>query len=333
MKFFGHPSAGAANRRSAEFLKFLLAGICLVAPLSQFAATFIENFSGNPSLSGWQTYGNTNLFQWDSTNQNLTVTWDSTQTNSYFCHSLGTILAKSDAFNLSFDLQLNDIAWTGSPELAVGLFRYSDATNTTFSRPAANTPNLFEFDYFPDNGAGQPAIVGTLTDTNVSSTNKKDFFFAYDNLLLNAGISYHVVLTHDAGQTNITGQIFTNGQPYTSLLHTFRAPISDFRIDTVSVNSYANPGSALLAHGTVDNFIITLPPPPVQNFSGKLTNSLWQAQFLSQSNWLYTVQRTTNLVTWINASVSTNGNGTNLFLLDTNPPLNDAFYRVEAKRP
>lgn len=307
----------------------------LVAASVCGAATLEEDFSENPLQNGWQIFGDTNLFQWDSTNQNLDVTWDSSQTNSYFYKSLGTILAVSDDFSLSFDLQLNDISWSGSTELSVGLFNFSDATNSVFSRPAATAPNLFEFDYFPNNGVGQPAIVATLTDTNVSSANKKDFYFVYDNQPLNTGITYHIVLTHNAGQTNLTGEVFAGGQLYSSLPNIFRAPITDFRIDTISVTSYQNSGNSILAHGTVDNFVVTLPPPPVQNFSGNFTNGTWLAQFLSQSNWLYTLQSSADLQTWSNVSISTliSGNGTNLFLPDTNAPAAAAFYRVQASRP
>lgn len=310
---------------------FILWG--LVAASACGAATFEEDFSNDPLQNGWKIFGDTNLFHWDSTNQNLDVTWDSSQTNSYFYHSLRTILAKSDAFSLSFDLQLNDVTWSGSPELAVGLFRFSDATNANFSRPAADTPNLFEFDYFPDNGIGQPAIVATLSDTNVSSTNTRDFYFVYDNQPLNSGVVYHIVLTHTAGQPTISGEVFANGQLYSSLPGPFYGPITDFRLDTISVSSYSDPGNSLLAHGTVDNFVITLPPPPVQNFSGTLTNGIWQAQFLSQSDWLYTLQRTTNFISWDNVSIATSGNGTNLFLPDNHPPPDNAFYRIRADRP
>jgi hypothetical protein len=310
---------------------FILWG--LVAASICGAATITEDFSVDPLQNGWQIFGDTNLFQWDSTNQNFDVTWDSSQANSYFYKPLGTILAKSDDFSLSFDLQLNDIAWSGSAELSIGLFRFSDATNSAFSRPAANTPNLFEFDYFPDNGIGQPAILATLTDTNVNSSHKSDFYFAYDNQPLDNGVVYHVVLTHAAGQTNISGQIFADGQLYSSLPNIFHGPITDFRIDTVSVTSYENSGNSLLAHGTVDNFAITLPPPPAQNFSGAFTNGIWLAQFISQSNWLYTLQRSTDLISWDDIPTSMNGNGTNLFLPDTNPPPDKSFYRVRANRP
>src|SRR3569832_1091645 len=87
---------------------------CLLAALISSAtgkaATLTEDFSTNPLGHGWRIYGNTNLFHWNSTNHNLAVTWDPSQTNSYFYQPLGTILAKADAFSLSFDLQLSAIA-------------------------------------------------------------------------------------------------------------------------------------------------------------------------------------------------------------------------------
>ena len=73
-----------------------------------------------------------------------------------------------------------------------------------------------------------------------------------------------------------------------------------------------------------------IPPPPVQNFSGGLANAIWQGQFLSRTNWIYTLQRTTNLVSWDNLSSATNGNGTNLFLPDNSPPRTSAYYRIRA---
>jgi hypothetical protein len=305
----------------------------LVAASISGAATLQEDFSANPQSDGWKIFGDTNLFQWDATHQNLDVTWDSSQSNSYFYHSLGTILARSDDFSLSFDLQLSNVTWSGSPELAVGLFHFVDATNVSFSRPVADTPNLFEFDYFPDNSIGQPAIAATLTDTNVGATNKKDFYFVYDNQSLDPGMVYHIVLAHTAGQPAISGQVFTNGQLYTSLPYTFAGPITDFRIDTVSISSYSNSGSSLLAQGTVDNLVVTLPPPPVQNLTGSFTNGAWQAQCLSQSNWWYTLQRSADFQTWTNVSPPTPGNATNLFLPDVSPPASVAFYRISAQRP
>ena len=309
---------------------FILWG--LVAASVCGAATLTEDFSADPLQNGWQVFGDSNLFHWDSTNQNLDVTWDSSQTNSYYYEPLGTILANSDAFSLAFDLQLSDIA-DNSPQIVVGLFNFANATNANFSRPAATTPNLFEFDYYADNGIGQPSIVATLTDTNVGPANKKDFYFVYDNQPLNPGTTYHIVLTHAAGTTNLSGQVSVSGQIYSSLPKVFAGPITDFRIDTVSITSYGGGSGATPAHGTVDNLVVTLPPPPVQNLTGTFSNNGWQAQFIGQTNWFYTLQRTADLLSWSNIAVASIISGTSVTMLDTNFPNSRAFYRVQATRP
>lgn len=300
------------------------------------ATTITETFTNNPSQDGWQIFGDTNLFQWDSTNQNFDVTWDSSQSNSYFYHPLGTILATDDNFSVGFDLRLSDASATGSFELAIGLLSLSDATSTNFSRPIGSTPNLFEFDYFPDGGYG-PSIDASMADMTVTATNESDFYFAYDNLPLAIGVTYHILLTHIAGEPTISGEVLTNGQIYTSLPNVYAGPISDFRLDTIAVSSYSAAGDtygdSLLAHGTVDNLIVTLPPPPVQNLTGAISNGDWRAQFSSQSDWLYTLERTSDFQSWTNVSPATPGNATNLVLLNTNPPAGKAFYRVSANRP
>ena len=106
-------------------------------------------------------------------------------------------------------------------------------------------------------------------------------------------------------------------------------------MDQIAVSSYsdANSWGSLLAHGVVDNFVVTIPPPPVQNLSGSFSNAVWQAQFISRSNWLYTLERTGDFQSWTNVSAAMTGNATNLFLQDTNPPASRAFYRVRAERP
>jgi hypothetical protein len=74
-------------------------------------------------------------------------------------------------------------------------------------------------------------------------------------------------------------------------------------------------------------------PPPIQNFTGAFSNGVWQVQFISQTNWLYTLQRTTNLVSWSDISIPVSGSGTNLFLQDTNAVSDKSFYRVRADLP
>jgi hypothetical protein len=296
------------------------------------ATAIADDFFADPLQNGWKIFGDTNLFHWNPTNQNVEVTWDSTQPNSYFYLPLGTILTRDDAFSVSFDLQVGDaVAFNYGSELAVGLFNFASATNASFSRGGGSSPNLFEFDYFPDTGYGD-SVDATLIDTNGDYGH---LYFAYDNRTLQPGVIYQVTLTHTAGATNLTGLLLTNGVSFTALPFVIHAPITDFRLDTLSISSYQGDGFGddILAHGSVKNFVVTIPPPPIKNLTGALTNNIWQAQFISRSNWLYTLQRSADFQTWTDVSTATSGNGTNLFLQDTSTPVDKGFYRVKADRP
>jgi hypothetical protein len=313
----------------------------LVAASVGAAATIQEDFSSNPQSDGWNIFGNTNLFQWDPTNQNLDVTWDSSQSNSYFYHSLGTVVAKSDNFNLAFDLQLSNIVVGVNPtkpdtfELAVGFINLASATSTNLERGIGvnatyGARNICEFDYFPDSGYG-----ATISPTMISSNNQYATKFAFP-LTLDPGALFHVTMSYTASNLTLQTTVTRNGAPFGSIPNDMLgASFSDFRLDQVAISSYSDAGAdgSLLASGTIDNIIVTVPPPPMQNFTGSFTNGTWQAQCLSQSNWLYTLQRSTDFQSWTNVSSPTPGNATNLFLPDINPPGAAAFYRISAQRP
>jgi hypothetical protein len=319
---------------------FLLAG--LMAASTGKAITLAENFATNPLQDGWRIFGDTNLFQWDSTNQNLDVTWDSSQCNSYFYHPLGTILTRNDDFSLAFDLQLNEAEASGYGfELAIGFLNLAEATNTDFQRSTGyNSPDLVEFDYFPDVGYGPtvwPVLVDTDSDFNWNGPS--DYAIYAPNL----GDWYHIVMTYTASSqamvTTMTDLDQTSGvtiiDPLSLAGSEYYLPFTDLRVDTLSISSYQDDGygNSIYAQGVVGNFVVTLPPPPIQNLTGAFSNGVWRAQFCSQSNWLYTLQRTSDFQCWTNACAVTPGNGTNLFLQDTNPPADKAFYRVSACRP
>lgn len=316
------------------------AGLSVSVLWAAHAATITENFSTNPAQDGWEIFGDTNLFQWDSTNHDLAVTWDSSQTNSYFYHSLGTILTRNDDFSIAFDLRLDGVTAGGYGfEIALGLLNLTDATHANFIRgTSANSPNLVELDYFPDVGYG-PTLWPQFVDTNSGfNYNGSSDYALYAPTL---GDWYHVVMTYTASNqtmvTTITNFEQTSGVTIVDPLDLTNAtyPFTDFRVDTISINSYndAESGGSVLASGVVDNLLVITPPPPVQNLAGSFFDGVWQAQFLSQSNWLYTLQRSADLQSWTNVSPATPGNATNLFFQDTNPPPVQAFYRINARRP
>jgi hypothetical protein len=307
--------------------------ICFVALLFACvglrAGTIVENFTSAPANNGWKIFGDTNFFRWDSTNNNLAVTWDTSQTNSYFYRSLGTILAIEDDFSLEFDLNLTDAVAGGfSSQLALGFLNLADATSPAFQRTLGTSPNVAEFDYFPAS-----MIAASVDATLIDRSN--NFYFAYNTVPLDPGILYHVRIAHEAGALGLSGEIFTNGILYTSLTNAFPGNTEDFRLDTIAVSSYQGDGfgDTVLAHGTLNNLVVTVPPPPAQNLTGAFSNAVWQVQFASRTNWLFTLERSPNLFGWTNVSPTTPGVAGTLILQDTNAPADKAFYRVRAERP
>lgn len=305
-----------------------VASLFVLSVASAAATTITENFSSDPLTHGWKTFGNTNLFHWNSTQQNLEVTWDSTNANSYFYLPLGTVLTVDDNFSVGFDLQLTDVPVANGFEIALGFLNFNSATRTNFFRGSGyESPNLAEFDYFPD------FFSPSLTTVDTNST----FNFLFDAVPLENGTTYRIEFSHTAGMPFVTGQILTNGVVY----GTFPTPytttnFTDFRLDAFSVSSFSDVngyGSSILAHGIVDNFSAALPPPPVQNLSGKFSGGQWQAKFLSRSNWIYALERSADLQNWSSVTNGISGNGTNLFLSDANTPVDKGFYRIRAERP
>ena len=340
-----------SNERSAmkRIRSLAFAGLFVLS--AAHANTITENFTNNPWQNGWQVFGNTNLFQWNSVNQNLAVTWDSSQTNSYFYHPLGTILARDDDFSVAFDLRLNDFVAGIDPQmpstfpLSVGFLNLAEASRPGFLRGTGySAPDLAEFSFFPDPGGAW--IYGpSLTVVMIDSTgfNYSSGGYAPDSLTTND--IYRVNLNYTASNSNLVMTITRNNEMFVSNdTASLGTNFTDLRVDTISISSYSQAGQdtndhagviyagSILAHGTVDNFVVNLPPPAVQDLTGAFSNDLWQAQFIGRSNSLYTLGRTTNFISWTEVSAAASGNGTNLLLQDTNAPRGKGFYRVRAAR-
>ena len=318
----------------------VVAGLFIVTVILCRADVLQEDFSSDPAGRGWRAFGQTNLFHWNSTNQNLEVTWDSSQTNSYFCQSLGTILAAQDDFGLAFDLLLTNVLVgvnTNKPytfELAVGFLNLAQATGPNFLRGAgAGTPDFIEFDYFPDDGSG-PSLDATLSDTNST------LGFYWVNLPLELNKTYRVNLNYASSNQTIQAWLSLSNAPFAMLTNSYvSSGFTDFRLDHVAVCSYSDVGQdptysgSLLADGIIDNIVVTLPPPPVSAVRGSFKNGAWEVQFVSRTNWLYTLERTVDFQTWATVSATQAGNGTNQVLQDAAPPAHGGFYRVRANRP
>ena len=210
--------------------------------------------------NGWQVFGDTNLFSWDSTNQNLNVTWDSTNPNSYFYHPLGATLTRNADFTISFDLQLTNAAASGYGfELAIGLFNLAEATNADFQRSTGeNSPDLVEFDYFPDVGYG-PTVWPLFVDSNslFNYNGASDYAIYAPNL----DDWYQIVMTYTASnQTMVTTVTNFEGTSGVTIVDPIEGPpFADFHSDTFSISSYQDDGfgDSIFAQGFVANLNIT----------------------------------------------------------------------------
>lgn len=312
---------------------------------SGVASTITEDFSTNPFQHGWKTFGDTNLFRWDSTSQDLAVTWDSAQPNSYFYHLLGTVLTRDDDFSTAFDLRLADIGAgpdtnkASSFAISIGFLNLDLATETNFLRgTGTNSPDLAEFAYFWDSGFGATTWP-TFADTN--STFNYNSSSDYAIFALAPGDWYHIILTYTASNqtaiTTVTNFEKTSGVRLTQLINT---NFADYRLGSFSVSSYSDAGQdptqypgSVLAHGAVDNLVVTVPDPPLTNVVGLISNGAWRAQFSGRTNWLYTLQRTEDSQTWTDVSAPIPGQTSSLTLTDTNPVPAHSLYRIRANRP
>ena len=51
----------------------------------------------------------------------------------------------------------------------------------------------------------------------------------------------------------------------------------------------------MLAHGTVDNLVVTASLVPITRITGSVdAEGVWEAQCFTHTNWLYTLERTSD---------------------------------------
>jgi len=311
----------------------------LVAAGQLHSATLATRFATDPLAVGWEAYGNTNLFTWDSTNGNLRVTWDSAQPNSYFAQPLGQTLSRSNDFLVTFEVNLDDIAVGASPgmsntfQIAVGLLHHSQLTDTNLARGSGYAPNIVEFDYFPNDFNNYGASISTALISSEGNYWSGGFTFPLE---MATGAVYRVQMIFTAADQTLRSTMTSNGVSTGPLANAIIGPdFGDFSLDTVAISSYSEQGQypgyegSILAHGTVDNVAVAAPLP----VSLLTVPAIGQVEFLSDTNWQYTLEASTNLVSWSAAASSAPGNGSILTLQDANPPTNAGFYRVQAVLP
>jgi hypothetical protein len=335
--------------RKSRLTKMALAGtstLAMVATLNVLAAeptAFFEDFATEPATRGWKTAGDPALFRWNASSQSLEVTWDSARSNSFFCRPLGGQLNRGCDFTFAFDLRLNDItagATPGKPftfELAVGLVNLAQATQAGFLRGTGwDSPNLVEFDYFPDTGFG-----ATISPTIISSN--VQFATSFNLVELTPNDTFRVTMRYDSSAAELTTGISTNGQPFTGIQKATLGPeFTDFLVDHVAVCSYSDAGQdpqwsgSILAHGVVDNLFLMVGKTGTleMGLRGRIVDGHWQAEFDALPGWSYALYRTADCQSWRLAATATSEVHQRLVVADPEPPTAPAqFYRLFASWP
>jgi hypothetical protein len=147
-------------------------------------------------------------------------------------------------------------------------------------------------------------------------------------------------MSYTAADQKLRTSITKNGEPFATIDPAYLSgAFLDFRLDHLMIASYSEEGQnpaysgSVFAHGKVDNVTVTLPTPPVSLVQGCLDGAAWRMNFEGKTNWVYTLERTSDFKAWSAVSAAVPGTGAQQALVDTNEPSSAAFYRVSASRP
>jgi hypothetical protein len=302
------------------------------------------DFETDPQHQGWNAFGEGSLFRWDPDAGNLHVSWDSSRTNSYFHRPLGITLTRQDDFTLSFDLRLASVAIgvdSAKPftfQLAVGLIQLATATNRELWRASGvdvlhGPRNLVEFAYFPDSGFGA-TISPSIISSNTQFASQFDF-----PIELATDTTFNVLLRYTASDQTLRTSLSRSHADFATIQDVvLPAEFTDFTVDAVAICSYSDVGQdprfggSILAEGTIDNILVQLPPPPLDDLVGFITPEGYHVTFNGQGGWTYTLERSLDLTAWTDGDTHSSIQSGPVMLEDLSPPPARAFYRVGARR-
>ena len=301
-------------------------------PQTKDLAWHFEDFSSNPLANGWAVHGDESLFKWDAEAGVLAVTWDSERPNSMFHRQLGLTLTEGDAFAFAFDIVLDEVKaghLDGQPytfEVALGLLNIGSAKADGFSRgTGSDSPNLVEWDYFPDTGFG--ATISTAV-ASAKSQFAAGFTFPAE---MAAGETYSVRMEFDPAGRELKTFMLQNGTAWNEIKTvTLADDIAGFAVDAFSVSSYTAKGSelSLLAAGRVDNLVVAVGCSQPRIVNARLADGQWAARSFGFGAVDYVFERSDDLREWQPVWNGVREDGFYLRLIDEAPLDGSGFYRL-----
>ena len=303
-----------------------------VPPRTENLAWHVDDFSVDPLANGWAVHGDESLFKWNAADGALAVTWNSERPNSLFHRPLGLTLTEADAFAFAFDITLDEVKAghrDGQPytfEVALGLLNTALAKADGFKRGSGtDSPNLVEWDYFPDTGFGatvSPAIA------SAKSQFAAGFIFPAEMV---PGKSYSVRMEYDPAARELRTAMLENAKAWKAIKTVALAnDFAGFVVDAFSISSYTAKGSksSLLARGRVDNVTIAVDRSQPRITDGRLAAGQWRGRAFGVEAAGHVLERSIDLHNWIPVKNGVQTDDFYMQLIDENPPEGGAFYRL-----
>ena len=303
-----------------------------VRPRTDNLAWHAEDFSADPLTSSWVVHGDESLFEWDAEAGVLGVTWDSEKPNSGFHRPLGLVLTEADAFAFTFDIALDEVKaghLDGQPytfEVTVGLVDIESAKADGFSRgTGSDSPNLVEWNYFPDTGFG-----ATVSPAIASGKSQFAAGFTFPAELA-AGEKYSVRMEYDPGERTLKTFMLENSKAWKGIQSVkLQDDFSGFAVDAFSISSYTAKGteSSLFASGTVDNLAIAVDRSQPRIVGARLIDGQWRARTFGFATADYLLERSADLHDWQPVGNGVRSDGFYLRLIDEETLDGGWFYRL-----
>lgn len=302
----------AMDKMRCSFLAVLLLALSKGSGLAQ-EHWIREDFRTDPAERGWVAVGAEELFGWQAEQERLHVSWDTEKPNSYYAWPLGQVLTRETDFRMEFDLVLTQLDLDFQPgyafEIAVGLVNLRQAAQFSFFRGSGrDSPNLVEFDYFPDTGFGATVSPAIISSNSVFATS---FTFPLELVI---GSTYRVEMDYEASEARLNTTLICDGEPVDPPVKSVTLPetFTDFRVDTFAVNSYSDRSDRgrIRAVGWIDNVALQLPVRTGFRLrSEKLSMDGFRVSLPAPSPWTYQWETSRDLVEWATVGETVRGEG------------------------
>ena len=312
----------------------LLLAIVFITIESSLSANNLhfETFDSDPLTKGWSVHGDKSLFEWDEDSESLRVKWDTERPNSFFYKPLGRVLTESNSFAFTFQITLDSVKagyLEGKPytfQVALGLLNISSAIDKNFNRgTGSDSPNLVEWDYFPDTGFGATVSPALASDKSEFSAG---FTFPAELLI---GKTYSIKLIYNSEERVLKTEMLEDGKSWETIQTVeISSDFSGFFVDTFSISNFSakDSESSLLAIGTVDEVALVTSDTLPKLFGVKINGSQWEAKSFLIEPEIWKVETSNDVLNWNRAILDSDSLNYFQYFNDTVTNKEFQFYRL-----